>query len=59
MPVSICSHMGRSDDERLSSRMIGMVSQISIRSLVIYEAIAVQLSASKLLSVRDLQGLDS
>ena len=48
----------RSDDERFRSRMIGTVPQILVRSLVMYEVITVQLGASKLRSICDLQGLD-
>lgn len=57
--VSGDSRDQRSDVERFSSPLIGMVQQIPVQSLVMYEAITVQPSASKLLSICDWQGPDS
>lgn len=46
----------RSDDEPYSSRMIGIVPQMPVQTLVMYEATKVRLGASKLLSICDLRG---
>lgn len=57
LPV-VCSDSRdqRSDDERFSARMIGVVPQMPVQSLVMYEATKVRLGASKLLSICDLRG---
>lgn len=57
LPV-VCSDSRdqRSDDERFSSPMIGIVPQVPVQSLVMYEATKVWLGASKLLSICDLRG---